>query len=196
MSNKKPFPLAIGVGIAFIGLGAGAVLKPVAAREQTDVAPIERAVVITIGTPTPRQVPKAHWGIYALAEYDYSPSGKKMTTVKKNELIVEQDMSIGGGFNRAGVKLKSGEYEIHVQPDNSRETVKHFLVDNLSTAGIALEFNVPWIEDPAERKKMEVVRIGPPIASLEDRIAVLEKKNGIVRPAAGSTAEPAAAPTQ
>jgi len=68
MSNKKPFPLAIGVGIAFIGLGAGAVLKPVAAREQTDVAPIERAVVITIGTPTPRQVPKAHWGIYALAE--------------------------------------------------------------------------------------------------------------------------------
>jgi hypothetical protein len=177
--SRKQLPLAVGVGIALVGLGAGAALTPVAARVQ-DTAPIERGVVITIGTTTPRQVPKAHWGIYALAEYDYSPSGKKMTIVKKNDLIVEQDMGIGGGFNRAGVKLKSGEYEIHVQPDNSREIVKHFLVDNLSTANIALDFNVAWIEDPEERKKLEVVRIGPPLGDLEARITALEKKNGII----------------
>jgi hypothetical protein len=183
--SSKQIPSAVGAGIALVGLAVGAALTPVAARVQTETAPIERGVVVTISTTTPRQVPKAHWGIYALAEYDYSPSGKKMTVVKKNDLIVEQDMGIGQGFNRAGVKLKSGEYEIHVQPDNSREIVKHFLVDNLSTTNIALNFDVAWIEDPEDRRKVEVVRLGPPLGDLEARVAALEKKNGIASPGDG-----------
>lgn len=162
--------------MVFLGMGIGAMLTPVAARVE-QAAPVLRGVLVGVGT-TSKEIPKVHWGIYALAEYDYSPSGK-MTVVKKSDLIIEEDMSMNHGGHLSSVKLKTGEYEIHVQPDNSRTIVKHFIVNNLSSEIVNLSFNVAPIEDDTERNKTEVVRIGPSLSDMESRIQVLEKKAGI-----------------
>jgi len=180
--NRNQHPVAIGVAIALLGLGAGAALKPVAA-DGPQYAPIERSTVIGIVTTSGRLVPKAHWGIYALAEYAYTPGGK-LSITKKNDLIVEEDMGLRTGGGRTAVKLKSGEYEIHVQPDNSRQIVKRFIVNNLSALPISLGFDVAPITDPDERQKTEIDRIGPSLGDFETRLQVLEKKNGITPPGA------------
>lgn len=181
--NTKSFPLAAGLAVAAIGMIAGASLKPVEAKFQ-EAAPIKRVAVVGI-TPANRiQTPKAHWGIYALAEYRYTTSGK-MTTTPRKDLIVEEDMYIGQGGNRSNVTLNSGEYEIHIQPDKSRTIVKKFIVNNLSTAAITLAFNVEFIEDDTERKKTELVQIGPSMQDMDTRLKALEKKAGIATPVSG-----------
>jgi len=109
-----------------------------------------------------------------------------MTVVRKNDLIVEEDMWIGQGGDHTAVKLKSGEYEIHVNPDNSRPIVKRFLVNNLSAGFVPLAFIINPIEDPEERKKTEIVRLGPSLGDLETRISVLERKSGIPPRSSGS----------
>ena len=177
MERKQWFSLVAGVTVVSMGLGISSRIKPVEAGVQT-VAPIERPVLITIQPAASHTILKAHWGIYALSEYDYAFNGK-MTVVKKNDLIVEEDMPTGNGGGRASVKLKSGEYEIHVQPDKSRQIVKRFIVNNLGTAIIPLNFNMSPIADPDELRKIEYVHLGPPLSELEERISVLEKKNGI-----------------
>lgn len=178
--NARKFSLVAAVAAAGVGMVAGAALKPVEAKFQ-EPAPVKRVVSVTI-TPTNRtQTPKAHWGIYALAEYRYSPSGK-MTTTRRNDLITEEDMYIGQGGSFTRVTLNSGEYEIHVQPDRSRTIIKKFIVNNLSNSSIPLAFNVTAIEDDAERKKTEYVRIGPSMEDMEVRLKALEKKVGIAAP--------------
>jgi hypothetical protein len=178
----KAFPLTIGLTMASLGMLAGAALQPVEARFQ-EAAPIKRPAVISI-TPVNRlQTPKAHWGIYALTEYRYTESGKMSTVPKGSDLIVEEDMYVGGGGNRATVTLNSGEYEVHIQPDKSRRIVKKFIVNNLSKGPIPLNFNIPVIEDDAERQKTELVRIGPSLTDMENRLEALEKKAGITPPA-------------
>ena len=178
MSGKR-LPLTIGAGIVCVGIGVGTMIAPVAAGGQQAGSP-ERVTRIYLTATAPKQTPKAHWGIYSLARYDYSPSGK-MTVTKKNDLIAEEDLGIGGGKVTAytDVRLSAGEYEIHLQPDNSRPVVKRFIVNNLSASIIPLAFTVAPIEDMDERKKTEVVRLGPSLADLEARIAALEKKSGV-----------------
>lgn len=175
--STNPSLLAAGLVVTTAAMIVGASLQPVEAKFQ-EAEPIKRPVVISI-TPTNRlQTPKAHWGIYATAEYRYSVTGK-MTATPRKDLIVEEDMFIGQGGNRSTVSLNSGEYEIHIQPDKSRTIVKKFIVNNLSTAPIALSFNVTMIESDEERKKTELVQIGPSLQDMEARLSVLEKKAGI-----------------
>jgi hypothetical protein len=178
--NTRQFPLLVGLATAAIGTIAGATLKPVEAKFQ-EPAPIKRPVVVAITPANRLQTPKAHWGIYAQAEYRYTESGK-MSTVKRNDLIVEEDMYLGQGGNRSTVSLNSGEYEIHIQPDKSRRIVKKFIVNNLSNAPVGLTFNIPVIEDDAERNKMELVRIGPSLEDMDARLKALEKRAGIAMP--------------
>lgn len=175
--SARQFSLGAGLSAAVVGMLMGAALKPVEAKFQEPAA-VKRLVSVTLTPSNRTQTPKAHWGIYALAEYRYLPSGKQ-TTIKKNELIVEEDMYIGQGGNFTRVGLVSGEYEIQIQPDNSRKIVKRFIVNNVSAATIPLNFNIAPIEDPEERKKTELVRIGPSLDELEARIKALEKKAGI-----------------
>jgi hypothetical protein len=178
--TKTQLPLATGLTLTLAGIFAGISLRPVEARFQDPVA-VKRVITLSL-TPSNRlQTPKAHWGIYALAEYRYSPSGK-LTSTKRNDLLLEQDMYIGQGGNHTNFSLSSGEYEIHVQPDNSRKIVKRFLVNNIGTSTIPLAFNIAPIEDAEERKKTELVRIGPSLEELENRIKTLEKKAGLAAP--------------
>jgi hypothetical protein len=97
-----------------------------------------------------------------------------MTANKTNALIVEGDLVLGNGvYAAADSRLTPGEYEVHIVPDNSRTIIKRFIVDKTAAAPMALRFDIEFIEDAAERKKTEVVRIGPSLAELEAQVAGL-----------------------
>jgi hypothetical protein len=170
----KQMVLAVGVGIAVLMVVVSLALQPIPARAQ-ESKPLMRALVVTAAA-NPRQIPKAHYGIYALSEYAYTPGGK-VTITKKNDLIVEADMSFFQGSVRVSHNLPTGEYEFHLVPDNSRTIIKRFTVDNTTNAPLLLTFNPEYIDDPTERKKTELVRIGPSLAELEARIQALAKQN-------------------
>lgn len=176
MKNVVSRAALAAVGCA--GVAVGGALTPVNARMQSIGEPVERPMLLVIASSKPRELSKVHWGVYQLAEYSYTSAGKQ-TVTPKNVLIAEEDMGVGQGFNRAGLKLKSGEYEIHLQPEKSRPIVQKFLVNNLATTAVGLNFTVAPIEDDDERKKTEVIRIGPSLGDLESRIATLERKAGI-----------------
>ena len=173
MSIRQIF-IALGVSISLATVIVCAAVRPDIAWAQ-QVAPITRVLALVIVPSNAKQIPKVHWGLFITAEYTYTPGGR-MTTTKRNDLIVEQDMDLSQGFGRSAQTLKTGEYEIHIQPDNSRRIVKHFIVDNLSAAPIALRFDIPYIDDPDERRRLELVRIGPSLADLEARIQALTEQ--------------------
>jgi hypothetical protein len=157
-------------------LCVGTALSPVAAGGQAEV-PVERGLVLVITSTKPRELSKVHWGIYRTADYSY-PKGKLVSTPAR-ERIVEEDMSVGQGFNRAGLKLKTGEYEVHLMPEKGRPTVEKFIVNNLATTAIGLNFTVSPLTDPDERNKTELIGLGPSLSDLQARLEALEKKAGI-----------------
>jgi len=170
--KTRSFEMSAALLIALIGVIAAV---PSAANA-LQAAPVARKIRVYVTPSKSYVIPKAHVGIYLLNEYTYGFAGK-LTKTKKNDLLVEHDMITSNSYGMYDHLLNAGEYEIHIQPDNSRTIIKRFIVDNRSLAPIMLAFNVAPIEDSAERAKIEVVRIGPSLAELEMRIAGLAKQN-------------------
>jgi hypothetical protein len=158
-----------------IGIAAGIAGLPIAANA-LETAPVVRKIRVYVVPSKTYVIPNVHVGIYLLNEYTYGIAGK-LTKTRKNDLLVEHDLVTSDSYGMYDHALAAGEYEIHIQPVNSRTIIKRFIVDNLSLAPITLNFNVAPIEDPVERAKIEVIRIGPSLAELEMRIAGLAKQN-------------------
>jgi len=172
--TRNLFKFATGTCLAAFCTVFAVGIYPIVAGAQAGTA-ARRLIRIVIHPSDYRIVRKAHVGIYMTTEYTYSQTGK-LSTAKKNDLLIEQDIDLGRGVGAAGHMLPHGEYEIHVQPEASRTVIKKFILDHSTTAGMELRFDPAVIVDAAERNKTELVRIGPSLASLEDQIRSLSEQ--------------------